>query len=76
MIKRKLGLCVRLLAVVFGLVGIAQANAMDEPETQDGDSLALDDVRTQNIAMNNAVNLQKALGVATWRSKSWRTVLV
>ena len=33
-------------------------------QTQDGDSgVSTDDVRTQNIAMNNAVNLQKALGV-------------
>ena len=63
MIKRKFGLCVHLLAVVFGLLTIAQANAMDEPKHKMVIQVSTDDVRTQNIAMNNAVNLQKALGV-------------
>ena len=63
MIKRKFGLCVHLMAVVFGLLAIAQANAMDEPKHKMVIQVSTDDVRTQNIAMNNAVNLQKALGV-------------
>ena len=63
MTKSKLGWFVHLMAVAVGLLAIAQASAMDDPKHKMVIQVSTDDVRTQNIAMNNAVNLQKALGV-------------
>ncbi len=47
-----------LLLAMIGLQGNAFADAKHKLVIQ----VSTDDVRTQNIALNNAVNLQKALG--------------
>ena len=57
------GLIRPLVALVFSL-GLVFAGpvAADGPKHKLVIQVSTDDVRTQNIAMNNAVNLQKALG--------------
>jgi hypothetical protein len=49
-------------AAIFALTLPFASNASDEPKHKIVIQVSTDDVRTQNIAMNNAVNLQKALG--------------
>ena len=52
------GLAIAMLMALAGFQGPAFADAKHKLVIQ----VSTDDVRTQNIALNNAVNLQKALG--------------
>ena len=49
-------------ATIFALALPFASSASDEPKHKIVIQVSTDDVRTQNMAMNNAVNLQKALG--------------
>ncbi|MDH3713081.1 MAG: DsrE family protein [Gammaproteobacteria bacterium] len=57
-LKLTLGSALMALLVLAG----QQAVADSDPKHKIVIQVSTDDVRTQNIAMNNAVNLQKALG--------------
>ncbi|MDH3452380.1 MAG: DsrE family protein [Gammaproteobacteria bacterium] len=50
------------LMALFALAGQQALADSDGPKHKIVIQVSTDDVRTQNIAMNNAVNLQKALG--------------
>lgn len=52
------GLAIAMLLALAGFQGPAFADAKHKLVIQ----VSTDDVRTQNIALNNAVNLQKAMG--------------
>ncbi len=57
--KLMMGYLAIACVAIFGQLAIASE---DGPEHKLVIQVSTDDVRTQNIAMNNAVNLQKALG--------------